>query len=180
MSSEAGLAALAAIDSTDSQNTTTFNQVIQAAQQWNEAQNFELGISEAAESLQTGAVACQQADLSCRGTAIDHNGSYTRIIPEVQVRPIDGSSDLGQQVITYVDQYSQRAKNYSSEIDNAVTKIEQAPPSATDLTPIAPPFDPATALKLLQHTYEFALETYLISNASSLSTRIFNQLMKEQ
>jgi hypothetical protein len=181
MSTEAGLAAAAAIDTAESQNTAAFSQAIQVAQQLTTAQNFELSINEAAQSLQTGAAACQQADLACRKAAIQYNEPASQFIPEMQVLPADNSNDLGKRVISFVDQFSQRAKNFSAELDGAVTKIDGAslPSAATSSTP-AQTFGIADSLKLMQRTYEFALETYLISNASSLSTRIFNQLMKEQ
>jgi hypothetical protein len=181
MSLEGSLAAAAAIDANESQSTVAVNQAIQAAQQWTMAQNFELSINEAAQSLQTGAAACQQADLSCKKAAIQNNELSGQFIPEVQVWPSDHSHDLSKQVIGYVDQYSQRAKNFTTEIDGMLTKAEDvSATSATTLSTPARAFDPSEALRLMQRTYEFALETYLISNASSLSTRIFNQLMKEQ
>jgi hypothetical protein len=181
MSTEAGLAAAAAIDASESQNAAAYNQAIQAAQQLTTAQNFELGITEAAQNLQTGAAACQQADMACKKSAIQHNEPSSQFIPEMQVWPQDQSSGLGKQVIGFVDQFSQRAKSMASEIDATVAKIDDASlASATTPSAPAPTFDPAEALRLMQRTYEFAIEAYLISNASSLSTRIFNALMKEQ
>jgi hypothetical protein len=181
MSTEAGLAAAAAIDTAESQNTGAFSQAMQVAQQLTTAQNFELSINEAAQSQQAGAVACQQADLACRKAAIQYNEPASQSIPEIQVWPADNSNHLGKQVIGFVDQFSQKAKNFSVEIDGAVTKIEGASvPSATTPSTPAQVFDPSDALRLMQRTFEFAVEASLVSNASSLSTRIFNQLMKEQ
>jgi hypothetical protein len=178
MSVEAGLAATAAIES---QSTVAVNQAVQAAQQWSMVQNFELSINEAAQGLQTGAATCQQADLICKKIAIQHNDPSAQFIPEMQIWPKGQSNDLGKQIFNYVEQFSQRAKNMDAEMNAAVTKPDRASsPSATAPSEPSDSFSAADALKLMQRSYEFALETYLISNASSLSTRIFNQLMKEQ
>jgi hypothetical protein len=183
MSAEAGLAATAAVDASESQSTAAFNQAIQAHQQVTLAQNFESSINEAAQSLQTGAAACQQADLTCKKAAIQHNEPSSQSIPEMRVWPQDQSSGLGAQVTAFVDQFSQRAKNLSGEIDSIVNKIEgptSHPAATTSASALAPEFHITDALKLMENTFEFAVEASLISNASSLSTRIFNELLREQ
>jgi len=185
MSMEAGLAAAAAIDANESRSPVSVNQAIQAAQQWAMAQNFELSINEAALNSQTGAAACQQADLTCKKAAIQHNEPPNQFIPEMRVWPQDQSGNLGKRLIDYVDQYSQRARDFFGEIDGTVNKLGGTSPTsaATPSSPAQPSnsaFNSADALRVLEHGFEFAIETSLISNASSLSTRIFNQLMKEQ
>jgi hypothetical protein len=185
MSMEAGLAAAAEIDANESRSSVSVNQAIQAAHEWTMAQNFELRINEAAESSLTGAAACQQADLTCKKAAIQYNELSSQLIPEMHVWPQDQSGNLGKRLIDYAEQYSQRAKNIFSEIDGTVDKMGGiSPTSATAPSSSAQPlnsaFSPADALRTLERGFEFAIETSLISNASTLSTRIFNQLMKEQ
>jgi len=177
----AGSAAVAAIDAAESQTTSAVSQAVQSVQQWNMAQNFELGITEALQGAQTGAAACQQADLACRKANVQQASLSPQFVPEARMLPPDHSIDLGKQIVDYVDQFSQREKSITSEIDSNLSKIEEVSiSSATGVPASTPSIDMASALRFMQHTFEFALETSLISTASSESAKIFNQLMKEQ
>ena len=80
-----------------------------------------------------------------------------------------------------MDQYSERAKNVTADLESAISKHEQpAIGSAHNSSPASETPNPADALRLMAKTFEFTIETDLIKNITSIGTQTFNSLMKEQ
>ena len=182
MSGEAGVTAIAAIqDLSASENLSSIQQAAAMSNHADMASKFELSLSNIAD---TAPLKCDVATQSCRRSASLEEGLSVNALPsEVMVRGPSLSTGSTDQVVSYLDGYSHRAKDFMASVDDAVSKVEPngtAPASEAPGTSSAAGVDASGALKLMQHSFTFAIETYLISNASSLSTRIFNQLMKEQ
>lgn len=186
MSSEMSLGALEAVQQATKQDAAIQTQAMAAASQAMMAQRFELGLIRASE---LNAATFQATEESRRKTIVAQRENLsTSDIPEVEVQPGGKPDNLAKEVVSYLDGFSLRAKSYTSDLDNAVSKIDgnlPVAPSETASGQAVPTegkttLDPASALRFMQRTFEFALETHLISNASTASTKVLNDLMKGQ
>lgn len=172
---EAG--AVAAIDAVQGQDKSGHTDAIRVAQQIQGAQSFEASLERMSQVSPNGAASCQQGELNCKKTALASNAP-AQVQEAAMYRP-DSASNLGQSLLSYMDKYSEKARNYSAELNSAFSGNAQAPAGAAGAGNPAP-INPTDALKLMAKTFEFSIETHLITNISSTSSNIFNSLMKEQ
>lgn len=179
MSGEVGVSVVAAVQDLNAQKLDAVNQAIDAASEQALSQKFDLSLTQMADA---SAINCEPMGEPCRKVVnVGQQLEISAGIPQAELRGPTQSSTIGDNMVSYLDGYSQRATNFTNEMNGTIEKMEGVTPSKpTAHGDITNSLDPASALRLMQHTFEFTVETYLISNASSLSTRIFNQLMREQ
>jgi hypothetical protein len=177
------IVAIEAINEGAKLDVTALNQAMMA-------QQFEMGLTHASE---TGAASFQEVEESRRKTVTAmRDNLQSSGIPEVAVHSAAPFHDFGKDIVSYMDGFSSRAKEYVSDANsfsqlqaaNPVAPVEKNAPSGSDASKPASAapdvFDPGAALRLMMESYQFSLETHLLTNAASQATGAFNGLMREQ
>lgn len=177
------MAAIQALQESSKTGVADIKQATALADQATMAQRFEVGLTRASELSATSLQGVEEAK---RKTIVSQRAELKTLdIPEVEVKPSPGSSGFGQEVINYLDGFRQRSDAYVSELNGVVERLQEKPvEKASGGLDSAKTEDKglttAEALRLMQHSYQFAMEAHLVSNAASQSTRVFNELMKGQ
>jgi hypothetical protein len=187
MSVEAGLGAVEAVGQATKQNPAEIQQAVLVAGQSQLAQDFELGLVKASET----SAASFQASEEARRKGIEVAQREALNVSEatqIEVRPSDHQGDLGKDISSYMQGFQGRTSGYSSDLEDFISKLSggakasgiETAGSAPDAASKDNAFNAASALHVVERSFEFAIEAELVSNASKHSTQVFNDLMKGQ
>lgn len=183
---EAGVFAVEAIGQAAKQNPAEMQQAMLVAGDVKQAQAFELGLQKASE---TSAANFQAIEETRRRAVETANRVQLAETTRIEVRPNSDKNSLGSGLTTYMESFQGRTAGYPSELESFIAKIGDSPKLSAAERP-ASSTDGATAnddslnakdaLHILERSFQVAIETELVSNASKHSTQVFNDLMKGQ
>ncbi|MBJ7533121.1 hypothetical protein JDN40_03205 [Rhodomicrobium vannielii ATCC 17100] len=181
MSFEAGIGAVEAVGQAVRQSAVEVQQAAVSVSDVHLAQAFETGIAKASETASLSFQATEEA----RRKAVETAGSARVDLAQsttVEMRPADGRDSLGGGLSSYMETFQSRTSGYSSQVDEFVSKIVGTGEAGTSegAKDGGEAFSTAEALRLLKGSFQFAIETQLVANASKHSTQVFNDLMKGQ
>jgi hypothetical protein len=143
--------------------------------------------------LSTGTTAAPAQNLF--ETALDHSAmpaSVQRASIEMRIEPPSISDGMGGKIMDHLETFYGRAQVWqalgatspssaSPDITGSIDKPASAAQPATPGRSGDPAvFDVSHASAMLEQAFSFAIETTLISKASTESTRIFNTFLKGQ
>lgn len=150
------------------------------------AQSFESGLMKASEAA---SASFQAADEARRKTAeLAIRDGVAAPAAQVEVRPSDRPTSLGNGVVSYMESFQQRTAAYPSELEDFINKVSDgakvsgAGGASNGATGVTESDMPSTreVLHIVQRSFQFAIEAELVSNASKHSTQVFSDLMKGQ
>lgn len=152
------------------------------------AQQFEAGLQRASE---TSAMAAKQAEEAYRKASEigDRDRKLINKVQEVQVQPAPLPNAMDEKVVDYLESFHDRTKNFSGIMNEVVKNVggsgdkpsvEISKISTSGAMPGTGPNDLQVAIEMLEKSFAFAIETTLVSKASTESTRVFNNLLKGQ
>ena len=184
MSAELLIQAIEALEGGANKQILLVNQAMMASNQAMLAQQFELGMTRASEA---GAATFKTLEESTANHM--HKGALqVSEIPEIDVRPAPSSDGkLGEKFGSYMDDFNKRAAEFPAEVANMIgnTGSGSGEGSVTDtLGSLAPGagsvINPGASLSMMQKSFQFRIETEVVSTVSRNTTKVVNDLMKGQ
>jgi hypothetical protein len=178
MSVGGGIGAVEAVLQTAKQSPTDFQQAIPVVGDAKLAQSFEAGLIKASEASASSFQAVEEG----RRKAIDASVRDKFEVAEatqIDVRPTEYRGDLGKGIVTYMEDFQGRTANYPQEIQGLVANVFN-PDLSTGVGTKEGDLGAGDALRILQRSFQFAIEAQLVSNASHHSTQVLNDLLKGQ
>jgi hypothetical protein len=187
MSNELAVQALEAAEFGPKQQIAVLNQQMQAATQAAAAQRFEMGLTRASETAASTFEGLQDSARKSTETASSH-AIKVQDIPQFELKPSFGSDNkLGEKFKDYMEGFNQRATQLPNEVNEYISgggKSVDSVPSleATEHGPQSNggPLTPQGALELMRKSFEFRVETEVVTAVSRNTTKVINDLMKGQ
>ncbi|GEM_PF-2497811 len=178
MGIEAIVGALESVQDPAKSNLIAIQQSIEAAHEAKLANNFEISVSKASE--------LSAMDLQAPLGATEVRAYNTTGATELNLYPEDKGSTIGTNTLTYLESFSNRAKQFDLKGMGDIASIDKAPDqkasATTDVKDDGVIRDLGTnqAIQYMKDTFRFAIESEFISAVSTRTSKTFNDLMKGQ